>query len=70
MPAAFGDAIPHQLFDREGPAEIHVHPGQIIHPVSVRNPLPRREILPDFFSASMQVANVRHNFGDDFPIGP
>ncbi len=70
MPAALRHAVAHQLLDRQRPAEIHVHPGQVIHAVGVRNPLPRREILADLFRAAMQIADVRHNFGNDFAIGP
>ena len=70
MPAAFRHAVAHQLFDAQRPAEIHVHPGQVVHAVGVRNPLPRREILADLFRTAMQIADVRHDFGDDFAIGP
>ena len=55
---------------RQRPAEIHVHPGQIVHPVGVRNPLPRREVLADLFGAAMQIADVRRHFGDDLAVGP
>ena len=58
-----------QLFDAQRPAEIHVHPGQIIHAVGVGNPLTRREILADLFGAAMQVADVRLDFGNDFAVG-
>ena len=70
MPAALRHAIAHQLLDAQRPAEIHVHPGQVIHAVGVGNPLPRREVLADLFRAAVQVADVRHDFGDDFAVGP
>ena len=70
MPAALGHAVAHQLFDRQRPAEIHVHPGQVVHAVGVRNPLPRREVLADLFRAAMQIADMRHDFGNDLAIGP
>jgi hypothetical protein len=66
----FRQVHPHELLDRQRPAEIHVHAGQIIHPVGVRNPLPGREVFADFFGAAMQVADVRRDFGDHFAVGP
>ena len=51
------------------PAEIHVHAGQIVHPVGVRNPLPRREVLADLLGAAMQIADVRLDLRDDLAVG-
>ena len=70
MPAALRHAIVHQLLDAQRPAEIHVHPGQVVHAIGVGNPLPRREILADLLRAAVQIADVRRDFGDDFAVGP
>ncbi len=70
MLGLFGQFELEQLFDRHGPAQVHVHPGQVIHPIGVRNPLPRRQILADLFGAAMQIADVRRRFRNDFAIGP
>jgi hypothetical protein len=67
----FGQLQLHQLFDRQRPAQVHVHPGQVIHPVGVGNPLPRREILADLFGAAVQIADVRRDVSEnDFAVGP
>ncbi len=42
-----------QLLDRQSQAQVHVHPGEVIHAVGVRNPLPRRKIFADLFRAAM-----------------
>ncbi len=65
-----GSSIVQQLLDRQRPAEIHVHAGQVIHPVGVGNPLPRRQVLADLLGAAVQIADVRRDFGDDFAVGP
>ena len=70
VPGLFGEFELHQLFDGQGPAEIHVHAGQIVHPVGVGNPLPRREVLADLFGAAMQIADVRRDFRNDLAVGP
>ena len=44
--------------------------GQIVHPVGVGNPLPRREILADLFGTAMQIADVRRAFRNDLAVGP
>jgi len=62
--------ILHQFLDRQSPAEVHIHAGQIIHPVGVRNPLSWRKILADLFRAAVQVADMRHALRDDFAVGP
>ena len=46
-----GQFQPQQLLDGQGPAEIHVHPGQVVHAVGVGDPLPRRETFSPIFSA-------------------
>ena len=54
-----GKLVVEQLLDAQRPAEIHVHPGQVVHPVGVGNPLPRREVLADLLGTAVQVADVR-----------
>ncbi len=44
--------------------------GQVVHPVGVGNPLPRREVLADLLRAAVQIADVRRDLGDDFAVGP
>ena len=59
-----------QLFHDQRPAEIHVHAGQVIHPIGVRNPLSRSEVLADLFGAAVQIADVGRDFGDHLAVGP
>src|SRR5262249_24279036 len=49
---------------------VHVHPGQIIHAVGVRDELNRRDVLADLLGAAVQIAQVRSDLGDDLAIGP
>jgi hypothetical protein len=65
----FGQLVIQQLLDDQRPAEIHVHRGQVVHAVGVGDPLPRREVFPDFSGAAMQVANMRLDLRDDFAVG-
>ncbi len=44
--------------------------GQVVHPVGVGNPLPRREVLADLLGAAVQIADVRRDFADDLAVGP
>ena len=64
----FGNLHPDQFLDSQRHAEVHVHSGQIIHPIRVRNPLDRAEILANLFSTSMQVPDVRSDLVDNFTI--
>jgi hypothetical protein len=59
----------HQLLNRQGPAQVHVHAGQIVHPVGVRNPLAGSQVLADLLGTTMQVANLRLDLRDDLAIG-
>jgi hypothetical protein len=66
----FGELVVEQLLDAQRPAEIHAHPGQVVHAVGVGDPLPRREVLADFFGAAVEIADVRLGLGDDLAVGP
>ena len=66
----FGHLHLDELFDRQRQAEIHVHPGQVVHAVGVGNPLRRREVLADLLGAAVQVADVRRHLVHDFAVGP
>ena len=69
MNGLFRDFHPDQLLDSQCKAEIHVHRGQIVHPVRVRNVLRRRQVLTDLFCTAMQIADVRRAFMHNFPVG-
>ena len=59
-----------QLFDGQRHAEIHVHPGQVVHAVRVRDPLNRRQVLTDLLGTAVQVAQMRCDLVNDFPVRP
>ena len=61
--------MPSQLLGGECQAEVHVHRGQVVHPVGVRNPLDGREVLAALLGAAMQVADVGFAVVDDFAVG-
>ena len=65
-----GTSQPEQLFDRQRPAQVHVHPGQVIDAVGIGDVLPRREVLADLLRAAVQIADVRRHLGDHFAVGP
>ena len=58
-----------ELLDGQRVAEVHVHPGQVVHPVGVRDELDRRDVLADLLGAAVQVAEVRRDLGDDLAVG-
>ena len=66
----FRDFHADQLFDRQAEAQIHVHRREVIHAVGVGNPLRRRQVFANLFSATMQVADMRRHFVHDFAVGP
>ena len=69
MPRPLAHLILHEFFDGERPAEIHIHRGEVVHPVGVGDPLPRREIFTDLFRTPMEIADVGLDLGDDFAVG-
>ena len=58
-----------QLLDGQRVAEVHVHPGQVVHAVGVGDELDRRDVLADLLGAAVQIAQVRHDLGDDLAVG-
>ncbi len=60
----------HELLHRQGPAEVHVHAGQVVQPVDVGHELPRRQVLADLFRRAVQVADVRRGGQDHLAVGP
>ena len=60
----------HQLLDGEGPAEIHVHRRQVVHPIRVGDELAVGEVLADLLGTAVQVADVRLHFRHDLAVGP
>ena len=68
---AFSDkSCAKQLLHAQRPAEIHIHPGQVIHPIGVRNLLARSQIFANLFRAAMQVAQVGRDFRYDLAVSP
>ena len=59
-----------QLLHHQRPAQVHVHPGQVIDAVGVGDPLPGRQVLADLLRAAVQVADVRRDLGDHLAVGP
>ena len=59
-----------QLLDGQRVAQVHVHPGQVVHAVGVGDELDRRDVLADLLGAAVQVAQVRRHLGDDLAVGP
>src|SRR5207249_11461313 len=49
--------------------EVHVHAGQVVHAVGVGDELDRRDVFADLLGAAVQVAHVRHHFGDQLAVG-
>ena len=64
-----GHLHPAELLDGQRVAEVHVHPGEVVHPVRVRDELDRRDVLADLLGAAVQVAEVRGDLGDDLAVG-
>ncbi len=60
----------HQLFHAQRPAQVHVHPGQVVHAVCVGDPLPRREVFANFFRTAMQITDVRRHLRNDLTVCP
>ena len=63
------DLVLHQFLDGKRPAEIHVHRGQVVHPVGVRNPLTGREVFADLLRTAVQVADVGLHLRHDLAVG-
>ena len=59
-----------QLLDGQRVAEVHVHPGQVVHAVGVGDELDRRDVLADLLGAAVQIAEVRRHLGNDLAVGP
>ncbi len=57
-----------QLFHGHGIAEVHVHPGQVIHAVGVGNELDGRHVFADLLGTAVQIPQVRRDFGNDFAV--
>src|SRR5262249_38092102 len=57
-----------QFFDGERVAEVHVHPGQVIHPVRIRDELDRQDIFADLLGTAVQIPEVRLHFGDNLAV--
>ena len=64
-----GSSRPQQLLHGHRPAEVHVHAGQVVHPVGVGDPLARRHVLADLLGASVQIADVRLGHRHDLAVG-
>jgi hypothetical protein len=65
-----GDLQPGKLFDREAEPEVHVHRGEVVHPVRVRDELDRGDVLADLLGAAVEVAEVRGDLAHDLAVGP
>ena len=69
MTGLLPDLMPHQLLDRQGPTEIHVHRRQVVEPVGVGDPLAGREVLADLLGTAVEIPDVGLGLRDDFTIG-
>src|SRR5262249_59721224 len=66
----FRQLHPRQFFNRERVAEIHVHPGQVVHSVGVRDELNRSEVFADLLGAAVEISHVRNGLRDHLAVGP
>ena len=64
-----GDDQPAQLLDGEAVAEVHVHRGEVVHPIRVRDELDGGDVLADLLRTAVQVAEVRHHAGHQLAVG-
>ena len=70
MAGLLAHLIFHELLDGQRPAEVHVHRGEVVHPVGVGNKLPVGDVLADLLGAAVQIADVGLDLRDDLPVGP